>query len=178
MHAIMMRRAAAFLALFALGAVEAHAQTRSYPSLAKRPVENSDRLQEPAPATVEPAMPDASLVQTVISLAEKADAADAAFRNQIGLGRSSITAAIGAAPMSEPWVEAQMVISAADAARYESIASLAVLDTLHVARQDSDDSGRVAADMAAINPARARVLAMVDTQNDALDALRKDLKAP
>ena len=40
------------------------------------------------------------------------------------------------------------------------------------------DTGRVMADLAAIDPVRSRALAMVDAQNDALDGLRRGLKQP
>lgn len=176
----MIRRIAAFIALFSLGALDAQAATRAYPSLAKRPAESSDRLAEPtAPAQTEaPAATDAALIQTVASLGAQADKADAAFQTELAKSRPAVSAARGTEPMSEAWVVAQMSISATDSARYESVAALAGLDTLHVERQDSTDSARIAADMAAINPARARVLAIVDEQNDALDALRASLKTP
>ncbi|MBO9581656.1 MAG: hypothetical protein J7498_12245 [Sphingobium sp.] len=175
---VMIRRAAAFLALLTLGAIDAQAQTRSYPSLAKRPVEATDRLAERTPAPVQPAATDAALVQTVTSLQAKATTADAAFRTKLAKGRPLVAAASGAAPVSESWVQAQMAISAADAARYESIASLASLDTLQVSHMDNEDGARVAADVATIEPVRTRVLALVDAQNDALDALRKTLSNP
>ncbi len=59
-----------------------------------------------------------------------------------------------------------------------SVAALASLDTLYIARQDNSDASRVAADIATIDPVRTRVLAIVDTQNDTLDGLRKSLKTP
>ena len=175
---IMIRRAAAFFALLTMGAVDAHAQSRGYPSLAKRPAEATDRLNEVTPAPVRPAATDSVLVQTVQTLQNNANTADIAFRSEIEKGRSTIQAAIGAAPMSESWVNAQMVISAADVARYESIASLASLDTLHVSKMDNMDAARVAADVATIEPVRTRVLAIVDAQNDALDGFRKSLSNP
>jgi len=180
MASIMMRRLAAFFAaLFALGSVhaEAAAQRSAYPSLAKRPVESLDRTV-PAPAPVAPAPADAALVQQVDGLARQAVAADAAFQTQIGQGRSAVAAAGGAAPSSEAWVNAQMSISRLDSTRYDSVAALAGLDTLYVDRQAGDDAARVSADLATIDPTRARILALVDAQNDALDALRQSLRQP
>ena len=174
----MIRRAAAFLALFALGAIDAQAQTRGYPSLAKRPAETANQQEQAKPAPVQPVAVDAALVQTVQSLQSKAATADVAFRSEIEKGRPAVRAAAGSSPVSEAWVTAQMVISAADVARYESIASLASLDTLHVSKMDNQDAARAAADAAAIEPARVQVLAIVDAQNDALDALRKTLTQP
>ncbi|BAK64771.1 hypothetical protein SLG_00960 [Sphingobium sp. SYK-6] len=180
MSGTMIRRLAAFLALFALGSLNAHAQTSEsgrYPSLAKRPAESRDR-QPPEPAPVQPASVDAALATQVSQLAEKASGADAAFRKQLDQGRSLVSAARNAAPESEAWVAAQMAVSALDGARYESIAALASLDTLHVERQNNEDSGRVMADLATIDPVRMQVLALVDAQNDALDSLRGALRQP
>ena len=174
----MMRRVAAFLALFALGSVDAHAEQRTFPSLARRPAELRGPQSEPTPAAVQPAAPDAALVQTVGDLQTRATTADAAFQTEIGKSRTSVSAANGAQPMSETWVVAQMSITAADSARYESVAALASLDTLNVERQNDVDGARVAADLATINPVRTRVLAMVDAQNDTLDSLRKTLTQP
>lgn len=172
----MMRRIAAFVALFALGSVDANAATRSYPSLARRPVETRDG-NAPAPA-VQAAPADAALVKQVETLGAQASAADTAFRTELGKARGTVAAADGAEPTSEAWVAAQMSISNTDAARYDSVAALASLDTLYVGRQDNSDVSRVAADIATIDPVRTRVLAIVDTQNDALDSLRSALKTP
>jgi len=172
----MMRRVAAFVALFALGSVDANAATRSYPSLARRPVETRDG-NAPAPA-VQAAPADVALVKQVETLGAQASAADTAFRTELGKARGTVAAADGAEPTSEAWVAAQMSISNTDAARYDSVAALASLDTLYVGRQDNPDVSRVAADIATIDPVRTRVLAIVDTQNDALDSLRSALKTP
>lgn len=173
----MIRRVAAFIALFALGSVDANAATRAYPSLAKRPVETRDS-NAPAPTTVQAAPADAALVKQVETLGVQASAADAAFKTELGKARGTVAAADGAEPTSEAWVAAQMSISNTDAARYDSVAALASLDTLYVGRQDNPDVNRVAADVATIDPVRTRVLAIVDTQNDALDSLRSALRNP
>jgi len=180
MTGTMLRRLTAFLAaLFALGSVhaEAAAQRGAYPSLAKRPVETRDRTVPP-PAPIAPAPADEALVAQVDTLARQAAAADNAFQSQLVEGRSAVAAAGSAAPSSEAWVNAQQAISRLDSARYESVAALAGLDTLYVDRQDGADAARISADLAAIDPARARVLALVDAQNDALDALRRSLRQP
>lgn len=173
----MIRRIAAFAALFALGSVDAQAATRAYPSLAKRPVETRDR-DMPAPAPVQSAPADAVLAKQVETLAVEATAADTAFNTELGKARATVAAANDAEPASEAWVAAQMSISNTDAARYDAVAALATLDTLYVGRQDNPDATRVAADIATIDPVRTRVLAIVDTQNDALDGLRRSLKTP
>jgi hypothetical protein len=182
MRPIMVRRLTAFLALFAVGALDAPLTARPYPSLTKRPVEARDRVSETetpaAPAPVEQAPADPALVKTIEDLQQKAVASDSAFASELAKGRKTIDKASGAAPVSEAWVDAQVVITALDTARYDSIASLATLDTLHVERMNNSDGARVAADLATIDPARSTVLAMVDSQNDTLDRLRQSLKTP
>lgn len=177
MAGIMLRRLAAFIALFALAPVPAEAQTRAFPSLAKRPIESRDR-STPAPQVVQPAPADPALAAEVARLDQQASGGDAAFQQQIAEGRASTAAAGGSAPSSEAWVKAQVTISALDSARYESVAAMAGLDTLYVDRQNNADGARVAADLAAIDPVRTKVLALVDAQNDALDGLRNSLKQP
>lgn len=174
----MLRRLLAFIVLLALGsAATAQTDNRSFPSLAKRPVESRDRSIPPAPV-VEAAPVDAVLVAEVDRFAREALAADGAFQRMLGQNRSSVSAARGASPASESWVVAQVAISALDSARYESVAALAALDTLHVERQDAQDAGRVKADLATIDPKRLQVLALVDAQNDVLDSLRRQLVLP
>jgi hypothetical protein len=165
--------------MFAMGSAGAQAaEQRSYPSLAKRPAESSDRLAEQPAVPTQPAAPDSALVQTVQGLQALASTADSAFRMELGKARPTVSAAQGASAMSEPWVAAQMVISAADAARYESVTALASLDTLYVARRNGEDAARIEADMSTIDPVRAQVLSLVDSQNDTLDGLRKSLALP
>ncbi|MCW2363661.1 MULTISPECIES: hypothetical protein [Sphingobium] len=174
----MLRRLTAFFALMILGsAVNAQADPRAFPSLAKRPVESRDRTVPPAPA-IKPAATDPALATQVDRFTREAGSADTAFQSLLAGSRASVAAGAGAAPNSESWVTAQTAISALDSARYESVAALAALDTLFVERQDAEDAARVAADLAVIDPARVRVLAMVDAQNDALDALRRQLPQP
>jgi len=174
----MIRRLAAFLAVFAMGSADAQAAPRTYPSLARRPVESSDRLATPQTPAVAPAATDLALANNVATLQDQAVSANTAFQSELARSRDSVKAAAGSQPMSEDWVVAQMSISAADAVRYDSVAALAGLDTLSVERQDNVDAARVAADMATINPARTRVLAIVDAQNDALDGLKASLTNP
>jgi len=178
MKVIMLRRFIAFIALLAMGStVSAQVNGRGYPSLGKRPVETRDRTLPP-PVPVEAAASDPTLVDQIARLAQQAASGDSAFQRLIARSRSTVQAARGAAPVSEAWIAGQMAISTLDSARYDSVAALAGLDTLFVERQNMDDAGRVKADIAAIDPVRLRTLAMVDAQNDALDALRLLLPLP
>jgi len=179
MTGTMLRRLTAFFALLVMGsAVNAQADPRAFPSLAKRPAETRDR-SIPPPTPVEPAAIDKALAAQVERFSSEATAADSAFQRMLSEGgRSSVAAGASAAPASESWVVAQSTISALDSARYDSVAALAALDTLFVERQVAEDAARVAADLIVIDPARLRVLALVDAQNDALDALRSQLPLP
>lgn len=173
----MLRRLAAFLALFALAPVQAQAPSKAFPSLSKRPVEARDR-STPPPLPVQPAAADPVLGAEVDKLGKQAESGDTAFQQQIVKSRSLASAARGAAPTNESWVNAQVAISALDSARYDSVSALAGLDTLYIGKQDSTDVPRITADLATIDPVRTRVLALVDAQNDALDALRTSLRLP
>lgn len=175
----MLRRLAALFALLSLGVVDAQAAERPFPSLAKRPGESRDQAAPPAPAPIEAAPSDPALVAEVAGLADKAAAADSAFQTQLPAGRQTVASAAQVAqPAGESWVAAQMAISRLDAARYDSVVALAGLDTLHVERLADEDAARATAAVATIDPARERVLAMVDAQNDALDRLRTSLTTP
>ena len=177
----MLHRLFAFLALFALGSpLNAQVEGRGYPSLLKRPAEVRDGkvpelvVQAPLP----PLPADADLTLQVARLSSLVTAGDRAFQQQVPSGRSAVTKAQSAAPSSEAWVNAQVAISSLDSARYESVAAMAGLDTLYVERQDNVDAARVNADLALIDPVRVQAMAMVDAQNDALDALRMALSQP
>lgn len=177
----MLHRLFAFLALFALGSpLNAQVEGRGYPSLSKRAAELRDSApQEPVVQAPLPPLPaDADLALQVARLSSQAMTGDGAFQQQMSGGRTAVNAARSAAPSSEAWVKAQIAISSLDSARYESVAAMAGLDTLYVERQDSVDAARISADLAVIDPARVRAMAMVDAQNDALDGLRIALSQP
>lgn len=153
------------------------AQREPYPSLLPRPVESRDRDKEAATAAREagvsaaPAAADPALVAEVDALAVRAAEAAAAFDRSYGEGSRTAAAASGAVAGSEAWVTAQQWISVLQSDRYGSVAALATLDTLYAARANSDDPAQAAADLAVIAAARGPVVAMVDSQNDRLDAL-------
>lgn len=177
----MLHRLFAFIALFALGSpLSAQVEGRGYPSLSKRAAEIRDSAaQEPVVQAPLPPLPiDADLASQVSALSSQAIAGDGAFQQQMSGGRTAVDAARSAAPSSEAWVTAQVAISSLDSARYESVAAMAGLDTLYVERQNSVDAARISADLAVIDPARVHAMALVDAQNDTLDALRTGLAQP
>jgi hypothetical protein len=173
----MLRRIFTFFALLAMGSLDAVVAAAGAPSLARRPAELRDPAAQavpqtaPAPATV-PA--DPALVIQLQRLVEQADVANQSFSTALSGHVARVSAGKGAAVANEAWVVGQNAISALDSLRYESVASLAALDSLWADRMRSD----ALADVAALQPARSRLLAMVDAQNDQLDRLKAQLKAP
>lgn len=183
----MMRRLTALFALIWLGPVDAAvAQQRSaYPSLSRRPVESRNRDAEVAAKAAaqqtqaaRAAAEDPVLVAEITALGQRATAASNAFDARFDASQRSVAAGRGAGVGSEAWVAAQQAISLLDSDRYDSVATLASLDTLYAERSNAPDTTRAAADSATIDRERQRVLAMVDRQNDRLDALKADLAQP
>lgn len=155
----------------------APAQRSGYPSLAPRAVESRDRESEVKQEPLVPAAPDAALGREVAALAERARTAAAAFDGLVGTTVARVDAAGSSGVGTEAWVVAEQAISALQAARYDSVAALATLDTLYAQRAANEDVARAAADLAVIAAARAPVVAIVDSQNDRLDALGLRLAA-
>lgn len=180
-----MRRLIALLLIALPGLADTQAIARGYPSLSRRPVESRDRDAEiAAKATAQQAQAtrsaseDPALAAEVAALAARATAASGAFDTRLESSQRVVAAGRGAAIGSEAWVVAQQAISLLDSARYDSVAALASLDTLFVERSNAPDPGRAVTDSTTIDRERQRVLAMVDRQNDRLDALKADLARP
>lgn len=182
----MMRRLTALFALIWLGPVDAAvAQQRpAYPSLSRRPVESRNRDAEIAARAsaqaqiAQPVAEDPALVAEITALGQRATAASNAFDARFGASQRSVATGRSAGVGSEAWVAAQQAISLLDSDRYDSVAALASLDTLYAERSNAPEATRAAADSATIDRERQRVLAMVDRQNDRLDALKADLAQP
>lgn len=148
----------------------------NYPSLARRPIENAP-IAEPA-APPPPAAPDPALDAQVATLTKQLDSGAAAFDAAYAKADRAVGAAGNAAVSSDAWVAAQLSISALEAARNDSVSALASLDTLYVDRENAVADGRARGGMEAIDAARTRALATVDSQNDRLDALKARLPQP
>lgn len=179
-----MHRLIALLLIALPGLADTQAIARGYPSLTRRPVESRDRDAEITAKRVarqeaaQSAGEDPALAAEVTALGQKAMAASSAFDTRLDSSQRVVAAGRGAAIGSEAWVVAQQAISELDSERYESVAALASLDTLYVERSNAPDPGRAIADSATVDRERQRVLAMVDRQNDRLDALKADLARP
>ena len=170
---MILRRLLPSLALFLSGCAET---LTGYPSLAKRAVENAP-VEEPVPAAA-PVEVDPALQAQVDRLAAQAQAGSAAFDKAWPAADRAARSAAGAAVSSEAWVAAQLAISALEAARNDSVSALASLDTLYVERSNALAEGTAKGSVEPIDVARKTALAIVDSQNDRIDAVKGRLAHP
>jgi len=168
-----LRRLLPSLALFLSGCASSF---QGYPSLAKRAIEDAP-IAEAAPQP-SPVAPEPELVQSVDRLTAQAQAGGAAFDKAWPAADKAARAASGSAVSSEAWVAAQTALSALESARNDSVSALASLDVLYVERSNAAAEGKVSGGIETIDAARASVLAIVDSQNDRLDALKGRLAQP
>jgi len=168
-----LRRLLPSLALFLSGCASSF---QGYPSLAKRAIEDAPIAE--AAAQPSPVAPEPELVQSVDRLTAQAQAGGAAFDKAWPAADKAARAASGSAVSSEAWVAAQTALSALESARNDSVSALASLDVLYVERSNAAAEGKVSGGIETIDAARASVLAIVDSQNDRLDALKGLLAQP
>jgi hypothetical protein len=167
------RRLLTALALMLSGCAGA---PQNYPSLAKRPIESAPIAEvSPPPASI-PA--DAELSAEIARYVEQADKGAAAFDAAYAGADKAVNAAARAAVSSDAWVGAQVSISTLEAARNDSVSALASLDTLYVQRSNAVADGKSAGGLADIDAARSAALALVDQQNDRIDAMKARLPQP
>jgi hypothetical protein len=114
-----------------------------FPSLAKRPYENSDPIAEAAaePTQLSTSLAD-NLQSQLLALESRHSAADSAFRAALTGARESASAAAGAATGSESWVNAHLQVTRLEKMRADSTAALADIDKLIAAeRLRGSDAG-------------------------------------
>ena len=167
------RRLFPSLALFLSGCASSF---QGYPSLAKRAIEDAP-IAEAAPQP-SPVAPEPELIQSVDRLTAQAQAGDTAFDKAWPAADKATRAASGSGVSSEAWVAAQTTLSALESARNDSVSALASLDVLYVERSNAAAEGKVSGGIDTIDAARTSVLAIVDSQNDRLDALKGRLAQP
>lgn len=167
------RRFLPSLALILSGCAGAH---EAYPSLAKRPVESAPIAELPAPPPPAPA--DEALKTQIAQLVAQARSGASHFDKAYGEADRAVRAARGTTISSDSWVSAQVSISAAEAARNDSVSALASLDTLYVERSNAIADGKAPGGTAEIDSARTQVLGEVDSQNDRIDDLKARLREP
>ncbi|MGE4410517.1 MAG: hypothetical protein EP321_12220 [Sphingomonadales bacterium] len=154
---------------------------RGYPSLAKRPVEVQGAGEAETASEVGVAVPaadDPELDRTIATLAEQARQGGAAFDRLYGEVAGRIRLSAPAAVSSEQWVTAQADLGRLEQARYGSVYALASLDTLYAERMKDVAEGKAVGGIDRIDGARQNALAIVDSQNDRVDALRAGLRHP
>ncbi|NIJ16814.1 hypothetical protein [Sphingobium vermicomposti] len=170
---MMLRRLLPSIALFLSGCA---GTLTGYPSLAKRSIENAP-MGEAAAAPI-PAQADPALQTQVNRLAGQAQAGAAAFDQAYPTAERMVRAAAGSAVSTEAWVAAQTSLSTLESARNDSVSALASLDVLYVERANAIADGKASGGTEQIDTARRTALAMVDSQNDRIDALKSTLAQP
>jgi hypothetical protein len=167
------RRLIASLVLFLTGCADAQ---QGYPSLARRAIESAPTA-EAAPPSI-PAAPDPALDAAVARLSAQADTGSKAFDKAYVTADRAARTASGAAVSSDSWVAAQQAITALESARNDSVSALASLDVLYVERSNAIADGKANGGTEEIDAARTAALAIVDGQNDRIDALKSRLPQP
>ncbi|QGP78660.1 hypothetical protein [Sphingobium sp. CAP-1] len=167
------RRLFTALALFLSGCAGA---PQNYPSLAKRPIESAPVAAVTPPLAPAPA--DPALSAEIARYVAQADKGAAGFDAAAARADKAVQAAAGAAVSSDAWVAAQVAISALEAARNDSVSALASLDTLYVERSNAVAEGKARGGLEDIDAARSAALALVDQQNDRIDAMKARLPQP
>ncbi|MGE4323940.1 MAG: hypothetical protein AB7E60_13055 [Sphingobium sp.] len=148
----------------------------TYPSLAKRPIENATVAEVAAAPTPVPA--DTELLARLATLSNQVSAGSAQFDRAYAAADRAARTAAGSPVASDAWVAAQLALSALEAARNDSVSALASLDVLYVDRVNTVAQDVTLGGLEEIDAARSAALAAVDSQNDRVDALRARLAQP
>ena len=173
MQSMNLRRLLTTLALLLSGCA---GPQQSYPSLAKRPIESAPVADPAAPPA--PVAADAALSAEITRYVGQANMGRDAFDAAYARADKAVKSAAGASVSSDSWVAAQVAISALEAARNDSVSALASLDTLFVQRSNAVADGKERGGLTDIDAARSATLAMVDQQNDRIDAMKARLPQP
>lgn len=173
-----MRRLLPSLALFLASCAGLGNDGRGYPSLARRPMANgATAIATPVP--VPPSADDAAALSGKIApLLAQADKGKTGFDAAYGKVENDVRTAQGAPVLTESWVAAHVSLSTLESARDDSVSALAGLDVLYAERLKAIAEGTTSGGADDIGRARDTVLAVVDNQNDRLDALKAMLKRP
>ena len=152
-------------------------QSGDFPSLAKRPYEDrpviDQTIEMPAPEME--ALPD-GLGNSVAAAVRQSNAAHQAFQKDLPNVRQKVSAAQGAAPSSESWVVAQMLLSALETQRSPSISALADLDSLYMRRLGEELDGAEQGAAALIAKSREKIADQVGSQQQQIEALKSRLR--
>lgn len=184
MHRMKPRSFLPFVVLLLQACVGLGGDARDFPSLARRPVEmqgtpgqengGAEATGEAAPQIAD----SGALGPQLDALGQQAERGGRAFDALYREVSPSIRRASGAPVLSENWVVAQEGLGRLEQARYDCVFALASLDSLYAERMNAAAGSDENMNVADIVRARASVLAIVDSQNDRVDALRAVLKHP
>ncbi len=143
-----------------------------FPSLAKRPYEDSDpmAIEKKAPVPAPSSLP-ASLAAKLSALERRARAADAEFRTLLPAARAKASAAKGAAQSSDRWIAAQIALSRLDRSRADAVAALSEVDVLLLGNLDEGLTGNKPQYAPLMEPAQQRIAAIVKAQNAIIDGI-------
>lgn len=147
------------------------------PSLARRDVELRDRVAEAkAPPPPIATIADPAIARDLAEILTRADKAEGEFAIARSAAQQAAASARGVAAGDEAWAVAQTRISALDAPRRELSQLLGDLETLYVARLDKETGGEAApGGSAQIDQTRKHVLALIESQDAVIDALKASL---
>jgi len=156
-----------FLPLLAACATPAE----EYPSLAPREAERMTGTFAPAPPApyVAPPTP-AAVVDRLDRLAAEAASAHRAFLAEAPAARGAVAAAGGSEVGSDGWARASVALAALEGSRSRAMIALADLDRLMV------DAAVTGGELERIVAVRDTVIAQVDEQNAAIEALLRGLR--
>ena len=116
-----------------------------FPSLAKRPYEKTNPVEEVAVAETLTTTLSADLQKQVDALLSRSSVAHAAFENALPAIRSTIQSSGNPATGSESWVSAHTALSRTDSLRADGVVALGEMDRLVAReRENGADSGLVA----------------------------------
>lgn len=116
-----------------------------FPSLAKRPYEKANPIEEVAVVEKLTTSLSADLQRQINTLLSRSSAAHAAFESSLPSMQSVAQSAGNSAPGSESWVNAHTKLSRTDSLRADGVAALGEMDRLVAReRENGADSGLVA----------------------------------
>lgn len=150
----------------------------SYPSLAIRDVERPSGTATAASGTqadAAPVLPPASadLVTRLAGLVKVAQDADTRFQSNRKAAERAVAAAGSAG--SDSWSSATVALARLESSRSAAMTALAELDTLYADARDKAPLGESPTSQA-IGEARSKVAALVDAQDQAINALSSRLR--
>jgi hypothetical protein len=143
-----------------------------FPSLAKRPQEDTPPPGSQPVTEDIPAPADRALLQIINGLENRLAIGEAKFQETLPKAQTAMAAARGSAPASEAWVQAAMLLAALEFDRGPSQVALAELDELLTTRATQKGGG---AGLAEIEASWSRANALVSAQTREIEKLKSQL---